>query len=168
MAIKESLKDEKTEIDDGQDEVKKGINKINKIFYNTKDLNGNQYIVKSEFGEFNVNNPDIILMTNVESIIILKNSELVEIFSEKALYDSLNYNTNFYGGVLVKYGEHNITSDNFDLFFDKKIGTLFGGVIYKNLNTTLNADKIDLDLITKNSKIYMLSKSKKVKIKNLN
>ena len=28
MAIKESLKDEKTEIDDGQDEVKKGINKI--------------------------------------------------------------------------------------------------------------------------------------------
>ena len=94
---------------------------MNNITYDAKDLNNNHYVVKSEFGEFNQNNPDIILMTNVESTIILENSQIIKINSKRAIYDSLNYNTNFYGGVLVKYGEHNITSDNFDLFFDKKI-----------------------------------------------
>ena len=32
----------------------------------------------------------------------------------------------------------------------------------------LQADKIDIDLITKNSKIYMFDKSKKIKTKILN
>ena len=149
-------------------EKKGGINQINNITYDTKDLNNNHYVVKSEFGEFNENNPDIIIMTNVKSTIILENSQIIKINSKKAIYDSLNYNTNFYDGVVITYGNSNITSENFDLFFDKKIGTVFGSVVYKNLNTTLYADKIDFDIITKNSKIYMLNKSKKVKIKSLN
>ena len=45
---------------------------------------------------------------------------------------------------------------------------MYGNVIYKNLITTLHADKIDIDLITKDSKIYMLNKSKKIIVKNLN
>ena len=147
---------------------KKGINQINNITYDAKDLNNNHYMVKSEFGEFNEKNPDTILMTNVKSTIILENSQIIIITSKKAIYDSLNYNTNFYDGVVIKYENSNITSENFDLFFDKKIGTIFGNVVYKNLNTTLYADKIDFDIITKNSKIYMLNKSKKVKIKSLN
>ena len=47
-------------------EKKGGINQINNITYDTKDLNNNHYVVKSEFGEFNENNPDIIIMTNVK------------------------------------------------------------------------------------------------------
>ena len=149
-------------------EKKKGVNHMNNITYDAKDLNNNHYVVKSEFGEFNQNNPDIILMTNVESTIILENSQIIKINSKRAIYDSLNYNTNFYDGVVIEYENSKITSENFNLFFDKKIGTVFGGVVYKNLNTTLYADKIDFDIITKNSKIYMLNKSKKVKIKSLN
>tara|TARA_B110000046_G_C12752979_1_gene297532 strand:- start:41 stop:541 length:501 start_codon:yes stop_codon:yes gene_type:complete len=147
---------------------KKGMNQISNISYNAKDLSGNQYRVKSEFGEFIENNQDVLLLTTVEAIITFKNSEVVKIISKKAIYDALNYNTNFYDGVLIIYKDNNITSKNFDLFFEKKIGTIFGNVVYRNLNTTLYADKMDLDLITKNSKIYMLNKSKKIKIKNLN
>jgi hypothetical protein len=147
---------------------KKGMNQISDISYNAKDLSGNQYRVKSEFGEFIENNQDVLLLTTVEAIITFKNSEVVKIISKKAIYDALNYNTNFYDGVLIIYKDNNITSKNFNLFFEKKIGTIFGNVVYRNLNTTLYADKMDLDLITKNSKIYMLNKSKKIKIKNLN
>ncbi len=147
---------------------KKGMNQISNISYNVKDLSGNQYRVKSEFGEFIENNQDVMLLTSVEAIITFKNSEIVKIISKKAIYDALNYNTNFYDGVLIIYKDNNITSKNFDLFFEKKIGTIFGNVVYRNLNTTLHADKMDLDLITKNSKIYMLNKSKKIKIKSLN
>ena len=80
----------------------------------------------------------------------------------------MNYNTNFYQKVLIVFKDHQINSDNFDLFFDKKLGTIYSNIIYKNLNTILQADKVDIDLITKDSKIYMLDKSKKVNIKYLN
>ena len=147
--------------------VKKGINQIDKVSYTTQDLEGNSYSVKSEFGEFDQNKPDIILLTNVVATILTKNSEPITIYSKKSLYNNLNYNTNFYDEVRIIYEDHKISSNNFDLIFNEKTGTVYNNVVYKNLNTTLYADKIDIDLISKDSKIYMFDKSKKVKIKNL-
>jgi len=147
--------------------VKKGINQIDKVSYTTQDLEGNSYSVKSEFGEFDQNKPDIILLTNVVATILTKNSEPITIYSKKSLYNNLNYNTNFYDEVQIIYKDHKFFSNNFDLIFNEKTGTIYNKVIYKNLNTMLYADKIDIDLISKDSKIYMFDKSKKVKIKNL-
>ena len=150
-----------------KDIAKKGMNKIEKVSYTSQDLEGNSYNVKSDFGEFDQNKPDIMLLTNVEAIILTKNSKPIKIYSKKSLYNNLNYNTNFYDEVQIIYENHKIFSNNFDLIFNEKIGTVYNNVVYKNLNTTLYADKIDIDLISKDSKIYMFDKSKKVKIKNL-
>ena len=147
--------------------VKKGINQIEKVSYTSQDLDGNSYSVKSEFGEFDQNKPDIMLLTNVKATILTKNSEPITIYSKKSLYNNLNYNTNFYDDVQITYKDHKIFSNNFDLIFNEKTGTIYNNVLYKNLNTMLYADKIDIDLISKDSKIYMFDKSKKVKIKNL-
>ena len=150
-----------------KDIAKKGMNKIEKVSYTSQDLEGNSYNVKSDFGEFDQNKPDLILLTNVEAVILTKNSKPIKIYSKKSLYNNLNYNTNFYDEVQIIYENHKIFSNNFDLIFNEKIGTAYNNVVYKNLNTTLYADKIDIDLISKDSKIYMFDKSKKVKIKNL-
>ena len=147
--------------------VKKGINQIEKVSYTSQDLDGNSYSVESKFGEFHQNKPDLMLLTNVKATILTKNSEPITIYSKKSLYNNLNYNTNFYDEVQIIYENHKIFSNNFDLIFNEKIGTAYNNVVYKNLNTTLYADKIDIDLISKDSKIYMFDKSKKVKIKNL-
>ena len=147
--------------------VKKGINQIEKVSYTSQDLDGNSYSVESEFGEFEQNKPDIMLLTNVKATILTKNSEPITIYSKKSLYNNLNYNTNFYDEVRIIYEDHKIFSNNFDLIFNEKTGTIYNNVVYKNLNTTLYADKIDIDLISKDSKIYMFDRSKKVKIKNL-
>ena len=48
------------------------------------------------------------------------------------------------------------------------MATITNNVIYKNLNTKMFADKIEINLITKNSKIFMNSGSKKVKIVRIN
>ena len=162
------LKDIKKSQQDQKVFLENGTNQMNDITYNSKYLDDNKYIIKAKFAEFNEDDPDIMLLTNVKGKIFFESSGTVEIFSNKALYNSVNYNTNFYNKVLVVYENNQINSNNFDLFFDKKIGTIYGDVIYKNLNTTLEADKIDIDLITKDSKIYMLDKSKKINIKNLN
>ena len=104
-----------------------------------------------------------MLLTNVNGKIIFENSDIIEISSEKANYNSVNYNTTFYQNVLVTFNDHQISSDNFDFFFD-----MYNNITYKNSNTILQADKVDINLITKDSKIYMFDKSKKIKIKNLN
>ena len=161
-------KDIKKSQQDQKGLVKKGTNQMNDITYNSKYLDNNKYVVKAKFAEFNEDDPDIMLLTNVKGKFFFESSGTVEIFSSKALYNSVNYNTNFYNNVLVVYENNQINSNNFDLLFNKKIGTIYGDVIYKNLDTTLEADKIDIDLITKDSKIYMLDKSKKINIKNLN
>ena len=162
IKIKNVIKD-----DLNKEIVKKGINQIEKVSYVSQDLEGNSYNVKSEFGEFDQNKPDIMLLTNVEATVLTKNSEPIKIYSKKSLYNNLNYNTNFYDEVQIVYKDHRIFSDNFDLIFNEKTGTMYNNVVYKNLNTMLYADKIDIDLISKDSKIYMFDKSKKVKIKNL-
>ena len=147
--------------------VKKGTNQMNGIVYNSTYLDDNNYIIKAEFGEFSADDPGLMILTNVTGTIFLKNSETIEISSKKARYDSVGYNTNFSENVLITFNDHQINSDNFDLFFDKKLSTIYNNIIYKNLNTMLHADKIDIDLISKDSKIYMFDRSKKVKIKNL-
>ena len=142
-------------------------NQINDLSYYSKSLDDNIYIIKAEFGEISEDNPDLMLLTNVKGNFLLKNSDMIEITSKKANYDSVNYNTNFYQDVLIIFDGHQINSDNFDLFFDKNLGTIYSNIVYKNLSNTILADKIDIDLITKDSKIYMLDKSKKIKIKHL-
>jgi len=160
---------ENTKYDQESKKISKNTkNQINEITYKSKYLNNKNYVIKAEFAEFSEDNPDIMLLYNVKGKMFSDNSDIIEISSKKAIYNSVNYNTNFYENVLVNYNDHQINSDNFDLFFDKKISTIYNNVTYKSLNTTLYADKIDIDLITKNSKIYMLDKSKKVKIQNLN
>ena len=146
----------------------KNTNQINDIIYRSKSIDDNNYIVKAEFAQINADNPDFMLLTNVKGKFLLKNSEIIEITSKKANYNSVNYNTNFYQNVLITFNNHKINSDNFDLYFDSKLGTIYNNIIYKNLSTTLVADKIDIDLITKDTKVYMLDKSKKIKIKHQN
>ena len=143
-------------------------NIIYNIEYYTEDERGNSYIVKSEKGEFNDSDSSIILMINVEATLNSQNSDPIKISSDNALYNKVDYDTNFYTNVVAEFSDHIITSDNLDLFFKKNLATISNNIVYKNLNTKLEADKIEIDLITKNSKIFMDDKSKKVKVVNLN
>ena len=162
------LKNVKKDESDNKTLVEEDSNQIKDIVYKSNYLDDNRYVIKAEFGEFTKNNSDIMLLTNVTGTIFLENSEVINISSKKAKYNNINYNTNFYQDVLVTFDDHQINSDNFELFFDKKISTMYNNVIYKNLTTTLHADKVDIDLITKDSSIYMINKLEKVIIKNLN
>ena len=143
---------------------KKESNLIYNIQYISKDKEGNSYIINSEFGEVDSDKQEIVYLKKVTATISLKNSELINIYADNAVYNNINYNTNFYENVSVVYSEHHITSDNLDLNFKKNLATVFNNISYKNLNTKLQADKIEIDLITKNSKIFMFDKSNKIKI----
>ena len=147
---------------------KQESNLIYNIQYLSKDKEGNSYIINSKFGKVDSDKQEIVYLKKVTATISLKNSEPINIYADNAVYNNINYNTNFYENVSVVYSEHHITSDNLDLDFKKNLATIFNNISYKNLNTKLQADKIEINLITKNSKIFMFNKSEKVKIVSIN
>jgi|TARA_B110001450_G_C17589490_1_gene468365 hypothetical protein len=148
--------------------VDKKSNLLHNIKYVSKDKFGNGYVITSDLGELNDDRPELILMTNVTATINLNNSTPIIISSNKAIYNNINYDTNFYEGVLVTYEDHNINSDNLNLEFEKSLATISDNIIYKNLNTKLQADKVEIDLITKSSRIFMNNKLDKVNIIGMN
>ena len=139
-------------------------NLIKDLVYNASDNNGNQYIIKSKFGEIRLKNPDTIFMTDVIADIYAVDSEPINITSKYAIYNSSNFETNFYEDVLILYLDNEVMAEKMDLDFEKNIGTLTENIIYTSSDMKLLADKVEIDLITKDSKIFMIEKNKKVKI----
>ena len=142
-------------------EVKSNL--IQDIKYETIDSNGNKYFIYSKYGEANINNPDIILMKNVFARVEIFEKDTIYINSLSAKYNITNYETNFDTDIELKYLDHTIFAENMDLSFQKNFAWLYTNVVYKGYDYELFADKIEIDLITKNSKIYT-DNSKKVKI----
>ena len=143
---------------------KRDSNIIYNIEYVAQDDDGNNYIVKSKYGELKNDQTNLIILKKVLATINIQNSPSIEIASDGANYNSINYDTEFYGNVTLTYVDHTITSDNLDLYFQKNLAYFSDNVVYKNLNNSIQADKIEIDLITKNSKIYMNNTFKKIKV----
>ena len=155
-------------LENNNSKITKNIQDAN-IIYNIEYVaknNGNSYLIKSNYGELDINQTNLVTLKVVKAVINFENSSPININSDNALYNNTNHDTEFYGNVLVTYLGHNITSDNLNLYFEKDVADILNNVVYKNLNTTLEADKIKIDLLTKNSIIYMNNSFQKVKLTN--
>ena len=137
---------------------------IKDIRYVFTDAKGNNYEILSEFGKIDIKNPDKIFMTNVIANIYLIDSSPIKIVSEFAYYNKNNHETNFFEDVVATYEEHIATSENLDLLFTRDLAIMYNDIIYNKPGTKLTADRLEIDLITKNSKIFMDNTSEKVQI----
>ena len=139
-------------------------NLITNLKYFSIDKRGNRYEITSEYGEMDTNNPDVIMMENVKAIIKIYNSDPIIITSNFAKYNVKNYDTNFKENILVKYVDSKLNGENLDLSFQNNLMSMYNNISYQNPNTKLIADKLEIDLITKDSKIFMNNKENKIKI----
>ena len=139
-------------------------NLITNLKYFSIDKRGNKYEITSEYGEMDTSNSDVIMMENVKAIIKIYNSEPIIITSNFAKYNVKNYDTNFKENILVKHVDNKLNGENLDLSFQNNLMSMYNNIIYQNPNTKLVADKLEIDLITKDSKIFMNNKENKIKI----
>ena len=137
---------------------------INNIDYISSDAKGNRYQMTAEQAEIKVENPDVMLLENVISYIYIKDSDVVKITSNFGKYNSKNYDTIFSKNVIVVYPGHKITGEYLDFSFLSNLGTISTNVIYKGDKTNLFADRIEIDLISKDTKVFMNNSTKKVLI----
>ena len=141
-------------------------NLIKNLSYFSKDNLGNEYIIESKYSELNLDNVDIISMESVSAKIIMANSKPIYVTSNFAKYNNENYETTFTDNVLIVYLDNKIRCEKFYISIENNIANVTDNVIYENPKGKLIADTIEIDLITKNSKIFMIDKSKKVMVLN--
>jgi len=137
---------------------------IKDINYSFSDPSGNYYELLSEVGKVDINNSDKIFMTDVVATIYLVDSSPIKITSKYANYNKINNETNFFENVKVTHLIHKATSENLDISFKDNLASMYNNIVYNKPGTKLKADRLEIDLITKNSKIFMDNKTEKIKI----
>jgi len=151
-----------------EEDVVYNSNIIKDINYTSRDLKGNEYILVAKEGEIDLDNNDIIFLTDVTAYIkLVKNSELIVITSNYGKYNTINYDTIFSKNVKIDYVDNIITGDYLDFSMMKNLLIISRNVIYKNIENTMKADVIELDTTTKDTKIYMYNSSEQVNVTNI-
>ncbi len=144
-------------------------NIIENIKYTSKDLKGNEYIILAEEGEIDLNNSSVIFLKNVTAEIkMIKNNEIIRIVSDFGKYNTVNFNTIFSKNVRINYLDNKITSDYLDFSMQKNLLIISKNVVYTNPENILKADVVELNTISKDTKIFMYNSREKVNIESIN
>ena len=145
------------------EEDKNASNIISDLSYKNIDHKGNIFNINSKITKIFEDKEDLNFMEVVVARIFLLDGRVIEIFADKAIYNTINYNTEFVGNVHVVEDENKITSNNLDFIFDKNLITIYNNVKYKGYNKFLTADKVDINLLNHKVNVYMYDKMSKVK-----
>ena len=160
---------------------KKNQNFIKDIKYNSNNNNGDRYILTADFGEINLDNPDLIYLHNVEGAVILKDNQKIIITSSFANFNSKTFETIFIDNVKIVREDEIITGDELHLILEASKEELIdnpdkeqnlirikNNVFYKKTGFKIKTDIVEIDLITRNIKIFMNDKKKKVIVNKFN
>ena len=143
-------------------------NIIENVNYSTKDADQNEYLITALKGEIDYTNPNIIYLTNVRAEIKLNNSDNIVIVSDFGKYNSDNFDTIFSKNVLITYLDNKINSEYLDFSMNRNTMVISKNVIFNNLKNILEADVIEMNIKTKDTKVFMYEKNKQVNIKSTN
>lgn len=142
-------------------------NIIENVNYTTKDRSGNEYKINAEQGEIEYNKENIIFLTNVKAIITLEDNEKIYVKSDYGKYDTISFDTIFSKNVKIDYLENTITGDYLDFSITRNSMIISKNVVSRNLENMMIADVIEMNIETKDTKIFMYDKKKQVKIKSI-
>jgi len=157
--VKKTLAIEK--VDENQNSTSTYINDIN---YVSTDVRGNKYQITAKLAEIKIENPDLMFLSDVVAFVFIKNKDTVKITSNFGKYNTNNYDTIFSENVIVIYPGHKVTGEYLDFSFLTNLGVFTTNVIYTGEKTNLFADKMEMNLTTKDTKIFMNDAGKKVLI----
>lgn len=178
----DSAKNIEKKIIDAEVNEKQSIDKniIENVQYSFNNSKGDLYQVLADFGEINLDNPNLMFLTNVNASLILTNKTNIILTSDFANFNTKTFETTFINNIKVERDEEIITGDelylvleqekkgnNNDSSLEENLIRISNNILYKKPGYSLKADILEIDLITKNIKIFMLDKQKKVFAKTI-
>ena len=166
----------KIELQDA-DKIPSSDNKniIENIKYTSNNNNGDIFEIFAEYGEPSIEISDLMFLTNVKANIIFKNKSNIKLTSDYANFNTKTFETTFMDNVLILREDETILGESLYLVFDqtdeelKKKSTvdqnlirISNNVIVKKPGYIVKADILEIDLLTKNVKVFMKNKDDKV------
>ena len=138
------------------------------VKYFSKDSKGNEFTILAKEGEIDLDNPNIIFLKEVDGLIKLIDSEKIIIDSNFGKYNTNNSSAIFSKNVKVNYLDNVITGEYLDFILERNTLIFSENIIFENPKNIVKSDVVEIDISTKNTKIYMFEENKKVNIKTKN
>ena len=165
---KDSKEESVTKIEEEVKEEPYKSNIMENVSYSSKDARENEYTVNASKGEIDYDNPNTIFLTEVKAVVKLTNSNNVTITSDYGKYNTNNFDTIFSKNVMITYLDNKITGEYLDFSLKRNSMIISRKVVYTNPENILKADVIEINITTKDTKIFMYKDNKKVNIKSKN
>ena len=172
--VKSSMKIEINKPEETKSEDNKNL--IQDIRYTSNNDNGDIIEILADYGEPSTEISDLMFLTKVEAKINLKNKSDIKLTSDYANFNSKTFETTFINNVKIFRNDETIFGNELYLVFDQteeklkndknidqNLIRISHDVIIKKPGYMLKADVLEIDLITKNTKIYMNNQNDKVR-----
>ena len=120
------------------------------VFYNIEysglDLAGNRYILKSKEAISDKNNPEIVFMKFVEAVFYFKDNTVLNVWSEKGIYNNKTLNMNFENNVKANYEGSELFAQKAEYSNLKSFLTISEDVKINDIRGAIVADKLLFDI----------------------
>tara|TARA_A100000164_G_C21933937_1_gene787076 strand:+ start:2549 stop:3145 length:597 start_codon:yes stop_codon:yes gene_type:complete len=135
-------------------------NTFENIKYEGVDASGNQFVINSEYAEFENETPNLIDMRNILCNFYFKDGTVLKITSDFGVYDNLTNDMSFEQNVKMFYLESKLFSEKANFVNSENYLFVEGNVIAEGLEGNLKADKMNFDLTKKKLRISMYNQDK--------
>ena len=120
------------------------------IFYNIEytglDLNGNRYILKSDEAYLDDGSPEIVYMKSVNAIFYFKDNTVLNISSEKGVYNNKTFDMDFEEKVRAEYQESKLSAGKASYSNSENFLSIYENVKINDISGNLKADKLLFDI----------------------
>ena len=143
-------------------------NIIENVNYTGTNNRGTFFELNAAIAEIKHDEPNLSRLQDVFVVIRLRNLRTIHIQSDKAVFNKISNDCEFFGNVKITEQDNVITSDNLDFYNSKNFLQAYNNVEYSSMKGALIADKVDVDLLKNEANIFMFKKNDKVKVKYKN
>ena len=143
-------------------------NIIEDVNYTGTNNRGTFFELNAAIAELKHDEPNLSRLQDVFVVIRLRNLRTIHIQSDKAVFNKISNDCEFFGNVKITEQDNVITSDNLDFYNSKNFLQAYNNVEYSGMKGALIADKVDVDLLKNEANIFMFKKNDKVKAKYKN
>ena len=138
------------------------------VNYTGTNNRGTFFELNAAIAEIKYDEPNLSRLQDVFVVIRLRNLRTIHIQSDKAVFNKISNDCEFFGNVKITEQDNVITSDNLDFYNSKNFLQAYNNVEYSGMKGAFIADKVDVDLLKNEANIFMFKKNDKVKVKYKN
>ena len=137
-----------------------GQNLTKEIEYVTTNKKGDILKILADYGKSNIRDSNILNLEGVAGVFSSLDKSQINITSEFAEYNYQNQNSKFYKNVIIHYDNKIIKCDNLDLDMSENVAVAYNNVIIEDDDSIMKAQKITMNIITKDISINSNDKIK--------